>query len=250
MTTTNYQAYMNAFAELVAEALHITQNSFSQTAECSEEETENSLQKLRAAYNSRIKPLGSRDEDRDGVLESALGQYYGALVTHLTALIGKWKVISEGGNNMLIDLAEQRLLCCNEALFCAQNYSQAANAFASKLWQAELDLRSRVQLLINQIALYGKQKNLFYKGDGGRDVLGYSCSQLNRTQFCLSFCYYDGVDAINASLEQLLTSTEDREYVRCLSERTLGDKASLWRDYRTVTSEVKIPLVKISDLMI
>ena len=249
MTTTNYQAYMNAFAELVAEALQITQNSFSRNTESSGQSAETSLQQLREAYKMRIKPLGTREEDRDGVLESALGQYYGALVTHLTALTKKWNVISDGSNNVLIDMDEQRVLCCNEVLSYAQRISEAANAFASKLWQAELDLRSRVQLLIKQIAIYGRQNNLYYKGDGGREVLGYSCFQQNRTQFSLCFSYHDGVDGINASLEQLLTSTEDREYVRSLSERTLGAVATLWRDYQTVSSQVKIPLVKISDPM-
>ena len=245
MTTTNYQAYMNAFAELVAEALQITQNSFCENPHDSENGVENSLQKLRAAYNTRIKPLGTRKENWDGVMEYALGQYYGALMTYLLALTKKWNAICDGSANELVDMEAQRLLCCNEALSYAQRVSEAANAYAAHLWQAELNLRSRVQLLVKQIAIYGAQKNLHYKGNGGREVLGYTCFQLSRTQFALSFSYYDGVDGINASLEQLLTVSEDRDYVRRLAEQTLGDTAMLMRDCQTVTDQQKVPIVKI-----
>lgn len=249
MTTTNYQNYMNAFAELVAEALFITQNCFRPTIQCAPQAAECALQQLREAYNQRIKPLGTNEEDRDKAMESALGQYYGALVTHLTAITKKWDAISEGRKNALIDMDEQRILCANEALSYAQKYSEAANAYAARLWQAELDLRSRVHLLVKQIELYAMQIGLNYSGKGGQEVLGYAFVQLSRVQFKLSFGYHDGVDVINGSLDELLSETKDRAYVRSLAELTLGDKAKLWRDYETVeATTVSIPLVKISEL--
>lgn len=247
MNTNKYQNYMNAFADLVAEALIITQACFVPRAQSGAENVESTLQHLREAYGTRIKSLGTREDNRDKVLENALGQYYGALVTQLIALAQKWKTLNEGGKNVLIDMDEQCNACSLEALTLARNYSDAANAYVALLWQWELNLRSRIELLVKQISSYCRGRNLFYKGNGGREVLGYSYRQNSRVQFTLCFGYHDGVDALSGSLNELLVETEDRQVVRRIAALTLGDMATLESDFETVEATKEAPpLVKIS----
>lgn len=248
----HHEDYMHAFAELVAQCVTLTQDACRPKAKGEATTHDGLLEKLRAAYGERIKALSARDYGRHEVLEKALGQYFGALVTHLSAISAKWQQVHSDARNPLLDLNDVSQQCAGEALNRALQISEAAYAYAANLVRADNELLGRAQLFTQQLDRYVRNKGLSYKpsdySDWTHQILGLSGSMSGHGKFVCTFLYWDGVDAISPSLNCLFRKEEDIAELKRIAALCFAGKAKLADDLSTVESAQQVALVKISEL--
>jgi hypothetical protein len=244
--------YMRAFAELVAQCVTLTQDTCRPKAKGEVDTCDNLLEKLRAAYGERIKALNARDYGRHEVLERSLGQYFGALVTHLSAVSAKWQQVQNDARNPLLDLNEVSQQCAGEALTRALQISEAAYAYAANLERADNELLGRVQLFTQQLDRYVRDKGLSYMpcqySDWAHESMGISGRVSGHGKIVCTFLYWDGADAISQSLDGLFRKQDDIDAVKRIAALCFAGKAKLADDLSTVELAQPIALVKISQL--
>jgi len=239
-----YQDYMRDFAELVASSMAlVTEHCRPQSAEV------DILEKLREAWSKRIKAVSENDNRRHEVLEKGLGQYFGALVTHVNAIHEKWKRIESDGKNQLIDLDYESDLCRREALEQALKISRAACAYASNLERAESEMLARSLLLAQQLEAYVKRNKILCRSSPYSDcftyaIHGISAEVRGHGKLVCTFYYWDGVDECYADINLLFTTEEQKVEVRKLAGICLGNIGSLGEDLSTIEMAVVVPLVK------
>lgn len=260
-----YEDYNRAFAELVASSLALV------TGHCRPKEKNeeiNLLEKLRAGWSNHIKVLSEPSNRRYEVLEKGLGQYFGALVTHVNAIHEKWKLIENDSKspliendsknplieydnkNPLIDLEYESDLCCQAALEQALRISQAACAYAANLERAENELLARSLLLAQQLEAYVRRNNILYRSSPHSDcfvfgIHGISAVVLGHCKLECQFYYWDGVDECCPTIATLFTTKEQIAEVRKLADICLGDVGKLGKDLSTIETVAPVPLVTL-----
>jgi hypothetical protein len=241
----NYLKYMNAFANLVAEAAAHTHAVVYRSGDAGKDQPE-FVQVMREMSARHLKKLSAEDEENQ-VLSRALGQYFGALVSHLSGIVAKWQTVRSDAKNPLIDLQDLSASCCREVLTRAGDILDAANAYASSLWLLELELTSKSNLFARQIEVLAHRNSIFYRSTGGVfsfDIIGCSCSQRSPGVHSLGFLYWDGADAIGMPMSALFVKAEDRTALTELANQCFGTNVKLSDDLNTLTVNLKVPLVK------
>lgn len=250
----NYDDYTRSFAELISSVLA------SLTTRCrvhkegkngkeSKEPSKTFIEEIRESWATRVKHLAEKDRDRHEALRKGLGQYYGALVTQLSAIDARWKQI-EADKNPLIDLDHESNVCCVEALNHALAISDAAYAFAAALKQAENQLLARALLFCQQVESYVHRVGLEYKESDfsqyGFYVYGVGPYVREDGSISCSFSYWDNVDMIGVSLGSLFPQEEHKAEVQRLAKLCLGGFGTLSDDLYVITAAKTVPLVKIA----
>lgn len=241
----NYLKYMNAFANLVAEAAAYAHAVVYRSGDTGKDEPE-FVQVMREMSAKHLKKPSAEKEDNQ-VLSRALGQYFGALVSHLSGIVAKWQTVRSDAKNPLIDLPDLSASCCSEVLTRAGEILDAANAYASNLWLLDLELTSKSNLFASQLDVLVRRKGILYRSSGGvfsYESLGCCCSQRSPGVHSLEFLYWDGVDPISMPMSALFVKAEDRTALTELAKQCFGTNVKLSDDLNTLTVNLKVPLVK------
>ncbi len=236
----DYQGCLRALSQAVSQSVVAVQLACTPVdGKKSSEQTPSLIETMRGFYASTVKRLFDAKK-ADEALEHEIGTAYGALITHLQALVAGWEVFSKS-NNKHVDLAQQSQLIAEQAVRAGEACYDLGVEAAARLMKSEAQARLKAETFITMVDQYCKKHNHLYFSDphyrsgfGGYSPMQVYATGQTRKSVSFEFVYWDGADAIGASLGALFALPEERQILERFARMVYGASVRFSNDYSSV----------------